>query len=427
MLYQHQVDGAAVLAERKKLILGDVPGLGKTRTLLSALSQAGAKRPLIVCPAIVRTHWQREAEAMVAYAAKQLTIKSYDEITRGGVLLMKELLRGTKAIDSIVLDEAHYLKNGMAKRTKMLLGTDGYARRLPIVFPASGTPMPKNPAEIWTILASTFPEIVREYGLRRRYEFVARFCVTRNVFVRGHNIEKVVGVKNEDQLQEILSRVMLRRTLADVGLDVPELIWQKLYVDGDGKDFGADLTTSLRITAAVHADDLASIAADPAVARARRHIGELKVAPIVQVVLDLLENSDEKIVLFAHHRSVLAGLCDALKGYGVAYIDGDVAQSERASRIDRFQTDAACRVFIGQNIACQTGITLTAASRAMLVEPDWTAVTNAQLGHRVARIGQTAERCVAQMVVLAGTLDEAIVGQHYRETRMVGKAMGEAA
>jgi SNF2 family DNA or RNA helicase len=84
-------------------------------------------------------------------------------------------------------------------------------------------------------------------------------------------------------------------------------------------------------------------------------------------------------------------------------------------------------VFLGQNIACQTGITLAAAHRVVLVEPDWTADVNFQLGQRVARIGSTAKRCIGQMIALAGTLDEAIVAQNERETRMAADLFRKAA
>jgi SWI/SNF-related matrix-associated actin-dependent regulator 1 of chromatin subfamily A len=169
------------------------------------------------------------------------------------------------------------------------------------------------------------------------------------------------------------------------------------------------------------ADDiLADIAADPHVARMRRRLGELKVEPVVKLLTEQLEDSDEKIVVFAHHRNVLDGLGRGLSraGFGIMNVNGDTSPTARDTAIDMFQTEPSIRVFIGQNIACQTGITLTAARRVVLVEPDWTADVNLQLGKRIARIGQRAERCVGQLIALAGTLDEAIVAQNQREVRM---------
>jgi SNF2 family DNA or RNA helicase len=72
--------------------LGDEPGVGKTRTLLEGLGRSDSIDALVVCPAIVRTHWAREA-ALYADYGPVLRIKSYDEITRGGYGLMKSCSR----------------------------------------------------------------------------------------------------------------------------------------------------------------------------------------------------------------------------------------------------------------------------------------------------------------------------------------------
>jgi SNF2 family DNA or RNA helicase len=106
---------------------------------------------------------------------------------------------------------------------------------------------------------------------------------------------------------------------------------------------------------------------------------------------------------------------DGLKNFEPAFIDGGVGPRARAVEIERFQNDSRCRVFIGQTIACHTGITLTAAHRVVLVEPDWTGNINLQAAHRVARIGQQKSTCIAQYITLAGTLDEAIIRNIDRE------------
>lgn len=438
-LYEHQHVGAAWLAGRARGYLGDTPGLGKTRTLIRAARMAGAENPLVVCPAIVRTHWHREGWVDArTYGGQDFSVKSYEEIVRGGNALMKTLIVDEK-IDALILDEAHYLKHAGSKRTLQLLGKDGYARRLPRVYCASGTPVPKNPAEMWTTIASLFPEVAIEHKLRTPEEFLARFCVVTRRLVRGRWIDKIEPeLRNEVEFRELLGKIMLRRTLDDVGLDVPPLDWQTTLVAGgsrhdDTRPPGADELAVPALTGTpwhdelwrrVHAgESIAEMLADPHVARMRRRLGEVKAPLALALLRSQLEESSEKVVVFAYHRSVLEALAAGLATFGVAYIDGDVSDARRNERIDRFQNDPRCRVFLGQNIACQTGITLTAARRCFLVEPEWTAVVNDQLGHRVARIGQKAERCIAHMVTLADTIDEAIIKQNIREVRMAHSAL----
>jgi SNF2 family DNA or RNA helicase len=424
-LTEHQKSGAWWLAEKARGYLGDPPGTGKTRTLIAALSASSSIRPLIISPAIVRSHWAREFSTMGwdGLAHRQPVVKSYDEIVRGGFPLMKDLIQ-THGIDALVLDEAHFLKHPTSKRTQLLLGPNGYARRLPRVYAASGTPVPKNASEFATTLLSLFPEVALAHAIRSIADFKARFCIVQGSMVRGAWREKVLPVvRNVDEFKEILSTVMLRRE----AVDAPELAWQITRLDPSGADLltgglgiGQQQADEIEAAIAEGVVVLADIENDPHVARMRRRLGELKVKPVVQMLKSQLEESDEKVVVFAHHTSVLAGLSAGLDDYNPAYIDGSTSQRIRDVEIDYFVNDAECRVFIGQNIACGTGmdgLQHSGARRAILVEPDWSAYMNEQLGKRLARKGQRG-RSVGQMIALAGTLDEAIVGQNLQEVRM---------
>lgn len=428
-LYEHQISGALDLALSGKRILGDVPGLGKTRTLLHAVQLSGAKNPLVICPAIVRSHWEREAAEMYAagLGPEYIVARSYEYVTRGSTALMRQLFGAKHPIDALVLDEAHYLKHAISQRTRLILGKNGYARRLPIVFAATGTPIPKHPGEIWNLLYSLFPEVLLDCGIPNRAEFMALFCVTRRFYVRGKTIEKVVGVKNAGALKQLLDTVMTRRTVADVGIDVPPLDWQVVTLDAKGDDT-IDVPDHIRV--AIERGDLDDIAADEHVARMRHRLGELKVEPVLKMVDDILKNSDEKIVLFAHHRSVLHALRAHFEiKMRISYIDGSCDNTARGTAIYEFESDPRRRVFIGQNQACGTGMDglQHVANRAILVEPAWSAYENEQLGARISRIGQKSARCFIQMIALAGTLDESIVRQHHREVKMIGSVLNRAA
>lgn len=405
-LFQHQQQGAEWLAERNIAILGDAPGLGKTRTLLRGLQLIGTQKPLIICPAIARTHWWQEIKTMGCVFDP--VVVSYDKVVRDDGSLSHIADRS----DHLILDECHMVRTPTAQRTKMILGRNGYARRIRRVWAASGTPMWKTPDNLWTILSALFPTVVAAHGCTTAKQWMEKFCKYRMVNVGGGKyVPKVYAVNNAAELREIMSTVMLARTMADVGLDVPEIFWQPWVIDADVSSEIKDVEKTLVIAG----DPLRE--GDVHVARLRRLVGEAKVGAVAAALADQLAASNEKIVIFAHHRRVLGQLALLLAPLGVAYIDGDTSQHSRDEAIRAFQYGTA-RVFVGQTIACHTAITLTAAHRVVLVEPDWTANTNYQAAKRVARIGQTAGRCVAQMVSLAGTLDEAIVRQHLREVRM---------
>ena len=140
-LRQHQIEGAQWLLAHPHGYLADAPRVGKTRTLLAAFQQSGSESGLIVVPAMVKSHWIKEARLM-GIPDEHIDIVSYDKIVRDNY--------DPTYSDILILDEAHFLKNVSSKRTKKIFGRGGLARIIPVVWPASGTPIPKNPSEIFS-------------------------------------------------------------------------------------------------------------------------------------------------------------------------------------------------------------------------------------------------------------------------------------
>lgn len=412
-LLPHQESGAKWLAPLPHAYLADPPGRGKTRTAIAGLQLRGTARALVICPAIVRSFWWQELTAMGwDVAAFTPGVYSYDEINRGGIELMQRIV---PRYDALILDEAHYLKHPHAQRTRAILGRDGYAPRFETCWALSGTPTPRNPLELWPLASALFPRVCLAHGLRTTADWEDRFCTVITHQYLGHTIRKIVPpIKNAQEFHAILETFMLRRAPDP---DEPDIWWQTIPLDFTGELDTLDREALLRVS--YYQEQLEMIATDPLVARMRRRVGELKVAPVLDLLRQQLANSDEKVVVFAHHRAVLDRLRHGLAAFGVAYIDGDVAPAARDFAMNSFQTEPGVRVFLGQNIACQTGITLHAAHRVILVEPDWTATVNNQLAHRVARIGQRVRQCIVQMIALAGSIDESVVRQNAREAAMV--------
>lgn len=418
--FSHQIDGGRWLARRRRAILGDTPGLGKTRTALLGINSLPEPMPPgVICPASALSVWEREAAAIDMPAPVAL---SFDVITRRGLEFALEQFAGRP----IIVDEFHRGRIMSSQRTQWLFGNNGLVRgwQQP-VWMLSGTPSVRNPLDLWPALCAGWPDLMAHYGFLTSEQWLQRTCEVqpRSVWRNGRYVreDKIVGVKDAAIVKEILSRTMLRRTLDDVGLDVPAVFHQELpvLVQDMNDDIDEEVVKRLFFDAALTGDGLEAIKNDPHWARYRRRLGEAKVLPLIAEVAEQLENSDEKLVIFAHHTKVLYDLVQGLDRFGVAFIAGETSGFNRIVEIDRFQSDPQCRVFIGQNHACAESITLTAARRVLLLEPDPVAGVNAQLVQRVARIGSTASRCIAQWVVAEGTLDRQIVAQNIRETEMV--------
>jgi hypothetical protein len=125
---------------------------------------------------------------------------------------------------------------------------------------------------------------------------------------------------------------------------------------------------------------------------------------VVEFVKEILEDSDEKVVVFAHHKDVVSGLMLGLAEFGPVKLDGEMSVSAKQASVDYFQQSPACRVFVGSTLAAGVGITLTASSHVVFAELDWNDARVTQAEDRCHRIGQI-NSVLVQHLVLEGSLD----------------------
>lgn len=411
-LMPYQLHGADFLASRAAAMLADEPGLGKTAQAIVAADLAGASRVLIICPASVVENWRREI-ATWSLGLFDAQVVSFD---RAGKV--------EGAFDTVIVDEAHYLKTPTAKRTKAIYGdkldrVGGLIERAERVFLLTGTPMPNNPAELWTHMRALAPTAIpAKTGKPRTYaQFVSKFCHTRD---NGFGLQ-IVGGKNHDELRKTLDGFMLRRSKVEVLPDLPPLRFGELAVPGRIDDAArGDEVAIVRKALEQHGvDGLKQVATH--VATLRRLTGMAKVAGVSAWVRDWLGNGGGRIVLFAQHRAVLDGLvADIDPYYRCARIDGSTTDRQR--EVDRFQSGEA-RVFVGQIQAAGTGITLTAASDLVFVESSWVPAENEQAAQRIHRIGQ-GDACLVRFATLAGSIDEDVQRAVARKMQDIVRVIG---
>jgi SWI/SNF-related matrix-associated actin-dependent regulator 1 of chromatin subfamily A len=138
------------------------------------------------------------------------------------------------------------------------------------------------------------------------------------------------------------------------------------------------------------------------IARVRHETALAKLPQAIEHVHDILGNV-EKAVVFAHHLDLQAMLASEFRRIAVS-LTGETEQAERQRNLERFQTDRACRLFLGSLRAAGLGLTLTAASTVVFIELDWTPAAMMQAEDRLHRIGQ-ANPVLVQHLVIDGSID----------------------
>jgi SWI/SNF-related matrix-associated actin-dependent regulator 1 of chromatin subfamily A len=430
-LFSYQREGAKWLSQRKVALLADEMGVGKTAQAITAADLMGAMRVLVLCPAVARLNWLREftrfskltREWIVMRSAQDKVsllnsvITSYDLATRAS-----EKLCGSW--DTLILDEAHYLKSTETKRSLAVWGKQGLVRRAERVWALSGTPAPNHAGELWPLLFS-FGVTPLTYQA-----FIDRYC---NGFDSGFGYQ-ITGTKAErmPELKTMLSSVMLRRRKQDVLADLPPIFYSRTVVEAGHVEIGPEIDRLKREERRL-ADAMAlsessveeAMAALEGLAQSlstlRRYSGLRKVSPVVEMISGELElGLYDKVVIFAIHKDVVAGLRHGLSSFNPVVVDGGTPIAGKQLAVDAFQTDERVQVFIGNIQAAGTNLTLTAAHHVVIVEEDWVPANNAQAAMRCHRIGQTKPVTV-RFVSLATPLDERVASLVERKTRELSK------
>jgi len=330
--------------------------------------------------------------------------------------------------DILILDESHYIKNARTKRARAVKKLHATALR---TFALTGTPITNRPVELYTTL-----NLLDPHTWHNRNDYIREFCGG-----------EPGGASNLAELQARLrSTVMVRRRKEDVLTELPAK--RRQMIELDPSKYTAVL---LREKQAVDArkksvaelrDRLAKLDKDTqrkeyeaAAAKLRQQYQDAfneiscvrhetavaKIPDVIDFIADALR-SEQKVLVFAHHRDVIDALETAFLRQGVVTLTGSHSQDQRQYAIDSFQNDRDTRVFIGSTTAAGIGITLTAASTVIFAELDWVPANLTQAEDRTHRIGQLHSVSVYHLVV-DGSLDAKMAKLLVRKQAIIDQAL----
>ncbi len=429
----YQNAGIAYGIDKRNVLIGDEPGLGKTVQAIGIANELQCDRILVIVPASIRLNWHRELNNWYKGDPNIQVFKNSKGGFRPGAnigIFSYELAKhpGLHAAimaekwDMLVIDEAHYLKTEDAGRTRAVFGggmgpfRDNYiADRIgKSIVSLTGTPLPNRPRECYTIAKALCPEA---FDWMSFDDFVYRFNPSATI---TNSDGDIISVEKKGRLPELQARLrsnfMIRRLKKDVLKDLPDKRYEFTYIEPDGRIQDVLQRESLLD---FNIDDLKNPFADiwGMISTLRREMGEAKVPRVVEhmkFLLDIMELP--KVVLFAHHRTVMDRLEFELEKYGVVAVRGGMSMFAKDKSVQGFQHDPDKRIFLGQMDSAGFGIDglQKVCSNVVFAEPAWTPGTNEQAVDRCHRIGQH-DNVLAQFLVVEGSLDERVLA------KMLGK------
>lgn len=426
-LRDYQKEGVQFLVNRKRALLADDMGTGKTIQALMAAEAAKSFPCIVVCPASMKLIWQRTIADWLPHRTTHVVKSTKDPMQRADFVVVnydlivrrKDELLSLNHV-AIVFDEAHYLKNPKAQRSQagLSLAWKCWTRYL-----LSGTPMTNRPIELVHLLKVLGR--LSEFG---GFEgFANRYCDPQRVWTGSRYVNDYRGSSNEEELGRRLRDIcMLRRMKRDILKELPPMQHITLPVDIANRMDYRRVEKDLRVWLLEQAHNTPDLDDEE---RSRKAVAALamegnaevlvrieylkqvaargKVPAILEWIHEFLEDTDDKVVVFAHHADVRRAIIEEFAEVCVKVEGGDSA-THRQAAVDAFQTDPKVRVFMGSIQAAGVGLTLTAASRCLIVELPWTPAEVAQAHDRIHRIGQKADSVEVYYMLGRETIDEAI-------------------
>ena len=146
----------------------------------------------------------------------------------------------------------------------------------------------------------------------------------------------------------------------------------------------------------------------------------------LDVLLPMLEEICEeghKALVFSQFTSFLSIVRAKLDERGLTYEYLDGRTRDRKSRVERFQNDEDCPLFLISIKAGGSGLNLTAADYVFLLDPWWNPAVESQAIDRVHRIGRT-KPVIAYRLIAADTVEDKVIALQEEKRQLAEAILG---
>ena len=378
-LRHYQEFGTKYILHQKRVLLGDEMGLGKTIQAIAAMNHLhhkGHRYFLVICPAGLLLNWKREIEKltdMQAYMLHGTGISDF-EIWKsdGGIAIInyegldKIIFDKDFPLDMVVVDEAHFVKNKEAQRTR---NTVRMIEQAEYTLYMTGTAIENNVDEMCYLIECLNPSIASE-------------------------VKDMKYLAKADLFRKKIAPVYLRRKRVDVLMELPELTihdeWCMMNEEEINSYHKAVETGNFMAMRRVSWDSLNSTKAER----------------MMELCLQALSEG-KKVVIFSYFLDTLSFVSDLLLGKALPVISGKLSLEKRQDILRQFDEPIA-RVLPIQIHVGGIGLNIQTAEIVILCEPQLKPSDEMQAISRIYRMGQVHHVFVYRLLA-ADTIDETLV------------------
>ncbi len=421
----HQKEAIQKLVENKKFILADDMGLGKTTSTIIAALETGAKKILIICPATLKINWKREIEnysdrSIFISEGKQFSteddfvIINYDIIKNFHDPKKKdESLILMSKFDLIIIDEAHYIKNAQAQRTKLINDITKSVDRLWLL---TGTPMTSRPIDYFNLLSLIDSPVSKNW-----MAYAIRYCAGFQFKVGPRKIWNVQGASNLEELRDRTSGLTLRRLKENV-LDLPDKIITPVYLDLKSKVYEEVMGEYYNWYDKNPEESKSLTVQFSKLTKVRQIIADEKISQTIEIAENIIEQG-KKVIIFCNFTESLNKIVEHF-GKSAVKLNGSMQQHERQFSVDQFQENDKIKVFVGNIKASGTGITLTSGEAIIFNDLSFLPSDMAQAEDRAYRYGQKCNVLV-YYPIYQNTIENIIYDIVNNKKKVIATVMGD--
>ena len=421
----HQKDAIEKLAGSKRFILADDMGLGKTTSTIIAALETKAKKILIICPASLKINWQREIENYTdrsVYIAEgkhfstehDFVIVNYDILKNFYDLKDKENSLITKSnFELIVIDEAHYIQNGQAQRTKLV---NSFVKSVDKLWLLTGTPMTSRPMNYYNLLFLIESPVAQNW-----MAYAIRYCQGYQFKAGNRKIWNVSGASNLEELRDRTSRQVLRRLKTEV-LDLPDKIISPIYLRLKSKLYEGLMGEYYDWYKNKKEESSSLTVQFSKLMKVRQVIAEEKINDTIELAQNIIDQ-DKKVIIFTNFTDTLQKIHSHF-GKQSVYLDGSCTKPQRQYAVDQFQENDKIKVFVGNLKAAGVGITLTAGEAVIMNDLSFVPSDHDQAQDRAYRYGQKNSVSV-YYPIFENTIEGVIYDMLSKKKNIIDTVMGD--
>jgi SWI/SNF-related matrix-associated actin-dependent regulator 1 of chromatin subfamily A len=423
MPYDHQKTAVEKLLGNDKFILADDMGVGKTTSATIAAIESKSKKVLVMCPATLKLNWKREIENYTEDKISIIESKNWD--SGRFIIINYDILKNFHSLDKkdgvttildenfdlVIIDEAHYISNTKAQRTKL---ANDIVKQVGKVWLLTGTPMTSRPMNYYNLLRLVESRVAKNW-----VSYVKRYCEGFQINRGGRKIWLTHGASNLDELRDRTKQKVLRRLKEEI-LDLPDKIITPIFLELNSKEYKKEVGEYLD-WANENKNESLTIQLNKLM-KVRQIIAKEKLNNTFELIDQCLEQ-DKKVIVFTNFTEPLMEIWSKYKKMAVP-LYGRMNQEQRQESVDSFQNDPKTKIFVSNIKAGGVGITLTAGEVVIFNDLSFVPSDMAQAEDRAFRIGQK-KNVSCMYPIFDNTLERIIYNIVQKKKRVIDTVMGD--